>query len=57
MRVRKILMELNRAVCLDQPEAGVPWFHVKYCEEQHALGNIKRFCTYLINKLCQLPHR
>jgi len=25
-------MELNRAVCLDLPDANVPWFHQKYCE-------------------------
>uniref|UniRef100_A0A1B6DR13 RAP domain-containing protein n=1 Tax=Clastoptera arizonana TaxID=38151 RepID=A0A1B6DR13_9HEMI len=37
-RIRNCLLDLNRAVCLDQPEAGVPWFHAKYCEEQHALG-------------------
>lgn len=33
MRVRHLLMELNRAVCLDRPEANIPWFHEKYCEE------------------------
>lgn len=33
MRVRHLLMELNRAVCLDHPEANIPWFHEKYCEE------------------------
>ncbi|XP_027212098.2 FAST kinase domain-containing protein 1, mitochondrial [Penaeus vannamei] len=32
-RVRHLLMELNRAVCIDQPEEGIPWFHEKYCEE------------------------
>ncbi|KZS20741.1 putative FAST kinase domain-containing protein 1 [Daphnia magna] len=33
-RVRRTLMELNRSVCIDMPEAGVPWFHEKYCQEQ-----------------------
>ena len=33
-RVRRTLMELNRSVCIDMPEAGVPWFHEKYCIEQ-----------------------
>ncbi|CAG7725535.1 unnamed protein product, partial [Allacma fusca] len=32
-RVRDVFMSLNRAVCLDVPEANVPWFHQKYCEE------------------------
>jgi hypothetical protein len=31
-------MELNRAVCLDYPQADVPWFHTKYCEEQATQG-------------------
>ena len=29
-----MLMELNRSVCIDMPEADVPWFHEKYCLEQ-----------------------
>jgi len=33
-RVRQMLMELNRSVCIDMPEADVPWFHEKYCIEQ-----------------------
>ncbi|XP_047121376.1 FAST kinase domain-containing protein 1, mitochondrial isoform X2 [Schistocerca piceifrons] len=33
VRVRHNLMELNRAVCLDYPDADVPWFHKKYCQE------------------------
>uniref|UniRef100_A0A1B6LBE3 RAP domain-containing protein n=1 Tax=Graphocephala atropunctata TaxID=36148 RepID=A0A1B6LBE3_9HEMI len=37
-RVRQTLMQLNRSVCLDQPEADVPWFHTKFCEQQQALG-------------------
>ncbi|XP_042241937.1 FAST kinase domain-containing protein 1, mitochondrial-like [Homarus americanus] len=32
-RVRHMLMELNRAVCIDHPEEKIPWFHEKYCEE------------------------
>ncbi|KAK3871904.1 hypothetical protein Pcinc_022968 [Petrolisthes cinctipes] len=33
MQVRHLLMELNRAVCLDHPEENIPWFHEKYCQE------------------------
>uniref|UniRef100_A0A0P4WJ92 RAP domain-containing protein n=1 Tax=Scylla olivacea TaxID=85551 RepID=A0A0P4WJ92_SCYOL len=33
LRVRHMLMELNRAVCLDHPEENIPWFHEKYCED------------------------
>lgn len=32
-RVRDVLMQLNRAVCLEYPEYDVPWFHQKYLEE------------------------
>lgn len=35
------MLQLNRAVCLDYPEAGVPWFHQKYVEEE------QRKCIYL----------
>jgi len=39
--VRSNLMELNRAVVLRYPQYGVPWFHQKYCLENHQqmLGN------------------
>ncbi|CAG7642379.1 unnamed protein product, partial [Allacma fusca] len=33
-RLRNVFMELNRAVCLDMPEANVPWFHEKYCRDE-----------------------
>ncbi|KAB0797302.1 hypothetical protein PPYR_08296 [Photinus pyralis] len=33
IRVRNNMMHLNRAVCLDYPEANVPWFHKKYMEQ------------------------
>ena len=29
-------MNLNRAVCLELPEAQVPWFHEKFCEDLRA---------------------
>ncbi|XP_077304053.1 FAST kinase domain-containing protein 1, mitochondrial isoform X2 [Lithobates pipiens] len=32
-RLRLSLMELNRAVCIEHPEYGVPWFHEQYCQE------------------------
>lgn len=33
VKVRQLMMELNRAVCLDCPQADIPWFHEKYCLE------------------------
>ncbi|KAM9709415.1 FAST kinase domain-containing protein 1, mitochondrial isoform 1-T2 [Menidia menidia] len=39
MRTRLRLMELNRAVCLECPEFQVPWFHERYCQQQHRKGN------------------
>ncbi|XP_014662898.1 PREDICTED: FAST kinase domain-containing protein 1-like [Priapulus caudatus] len=32
-RLRSKLMQLNRIVCLDYPEYGVPWFHEQYCND------------------------
>ncbi|KRT80882.1 hypothetical protein AMK59_5198 [Oryctes borbonicus] len=37
-RVRYLMMQLNRAVCLDYPEANIPWFHQKYIEQRHTDG-------------------
>ncbi|CAI6366545.1 unnamed protein product [Macrosiphum euphorbiae] len=37
LKVRQLLMILNRAVCIDYPEFDVPWFHTKYCEEIQSL--------------------
>ena len=34
-------MALNRAVCLCMPEAGVPWFHEKYCQSRSHSGKLK----------------
>ncbi|XP_055360802.1 FAST kinase domain-containing protein 1, mitochondrial isoform X2 [Betta splendens] len=39
MWVRKRLMELNRAVCLECPEFQVPWFHEHYCQKLLKKGN------------------
>lgn len=33
-------MIINRAVCIDNPEYDVPWFHTKYCEDIQSLGKI-----------------
>lgn len=33
-RVLNSVMQLNRAVCLDFPENGVPWFQQNYIEAQ-----------------------
>ena len=43
IKLRDTFMQLNRAVCIDMPEARVPWFHEKYCEEIAVVG--KRFAT------------
>ncbi|XP_040213738.1 FAST kinase domain-containing protein 1, mitochondrial-like isoform X2 [Rana temporaria] len=32
-KLRLFLMELNRAVCIEHPEYGVPWFHEEYCQQ------------------------
>ncbi|XP_076041019.1 FAST kinase domain-containing protein 1, mitochondrial-like [Oratosquilla oratoria] len=32
-KVRHMLMELNRAVCIDHPQEKIPWFHEKYCQD------------------------
>lgn len=37
--VRRRLMTLNRAVCLECPEYQVPWFHDIYCHRLQKKGN------------------
>ncbi|XP_050307982.1 FAST kinase domain-containing protein 1, mitochondrial isoform X2 [Anthonomus grandis grandis] len=37
-RVRRHLMQLNRAVCLEYPEYNVPWFHQKYIEDYQKIN-------------------
>ncbi|XP_018017517.1 uncharacterized protein LOC108674121 [Hyalella azteca] len=32
-QVRRLLMEVNRSVCIDHPETRVPWFHDQYCSD------------------------
>ncbi|XP_056145440.1 FAST kinase domain-containing protein 1, mitochondrial [Lampris incognitus] len=39
MRIRRRLMELNRAICLECPEFQVPWFHQRYCQELQKNGS------------------
>ncbi|XP_066245692.1 FAST kinase domain-containing protein 1, mitochondrial [Euwallacea similis] len=42
-RVRNVLMQLNRSVCLEYPEYNVPWFHQKYVDEyqkSHAVDDV-----------------
>ncbi|XP_023574843.1 FAST kinase domain-containing protein 1, mitochondrial isoform X2 [Octodon degus] len=34
-KVQFRLMELNRAVCLECPEFQIPWFHDRFCQQQH----------------------
>ncbi|XP_018563846.1 FAST kinase domain-containing protein 1, mitochondrial [Anoplophora glabripennis] len=57
-RVRKVLMMLNRAVCLEYPEYNVPWFHKKYLEDtkKNLLKNMdnkfqQRIKEYLVQVL------
>lgn len=50
LRVRHLLMELNRAVCLDHPEENIPWFHEKYCEEFLETGWSSFMCTCIVKK-------
>ncbi|XP_073490056.1 FAST kinase domain-containing protein 1, mitochondrial-like isoform X1 [Aquarana catesbeiana] len=33
MRIRRRLMELNRALCIECPEYQIPWFHDQYCQQ------------------------
>ena len=53
LRVRHLLMELNRAVCLDHPEENIPWFHEKYCEELLETGEICFFKIKIEHELHQ----
>lgn len=46
-RVRHLMMQLNRAVCLDYPETNVPWFHEKYIQERKQAG--RKLIDQLIN--------
>lgn len=38
-RVLNLVMQLNRTVCLDFPEANVPWFQQNYIEAQISKSN------------------
>lgn len=42
-RVLNLVMQLNRTVCLDLPEANVPWFQQNYIEAQMSKSNYKKF--------------
>lgn len=48
MQVRHLLMELNRAVCLDHPEENIPWFHEKYCQELLESGVLELLDSNLV---------
>lgn len=45
-------MQLNRAVCLDFPEADVPWFQQNYLEAQLSKCKILSFNAIEIMYLC-----
>ncbi|KAM5151879.1 FAST kinase domain-containing protein 1, mitochondrial [Mantella aurantiaca] len=36
------LMLLNRAVCIEHPEYGVPWFHEQYCQQLQAQTKVTK---------------
>lgn len=40
LRVQNLLMELNRAVCIEHPEEQIPWFHEKFCKEHIETGTL-----------------
>ncbi|XP_040213732.1 FAST kinase domain-containing protein 1, mitochondrial-like [Rana temporaria] len=42
MTVRRRLMEVNRALCIECPEYQIPWFHDQYCQQlQQTDGDYK----------------
>lgn len=47
-------MVINRAVCIDNPEYDVPWFHTKFCEDVQSLGKIYISKNELINSILYL---
>ena len=63
-RLRRTLMEVNRAVVLRRPAYGVPWFHQEYCIEHtpalkrkwrvaHEKAGTAAFREELYEALCQ----
>lgn len=42
------MMQLNRAVCLDYPEANVPWFHEKYILERKTGRGLHCYVVFFI---------
>ncbi|XP_039295250.1 FAST kinase domain-containing protein 1, mitochondrial isoform X1 [Nilaparvata lugens] len=62
IRVRRCLMKLNRSVCLDFPEAGVPWFHADFCRQEDLLHEskvyspLKQDVEKILNFLAGRPH-
>ncbi|KAF7283270.1 hypothetical protein GWI33_001040 [Rhynchophorus ferrugineus] len=56
-RVKYILMQLNRAMCLENPEYNIPWFHKKFVEnfqKNFAIDDVSNRChmrirEYLLN--------
>ncbi|GJQ65226.1 hypothetical protein Trydic_g7358 [Trypoxylus dichotomus] len=54
-RVRYLMMQLNRAVCLDYPESNIPWFHQKYIEQRRSnVDSIKDYAVFKSIKDCLL---
>ncbi|XP_030763577.1 FAST kinase domain-containing protein 1, mitochondrial isoform X2 [Sitophilus oryzae] len=56
-RVRYILMQLNRVMCLENPEYNIPWFHQKIIDEYqktYAIDDVSNRChlklrEYMLN--------
>ena len=54
--LRDKFMELNRAVCIDMPEAGIRWFHGKYCQDVTKLGMLSSVASIGRRKIRKLMH-
>jgi hypothetical protein len=48
-------MELNRSVCLERIEGGVPWFHEKYCRSFHAGREFLINHDFFFSRFVQIP--
>lgn len=49
------MMQLNKAVCLDYPEANIPWFHEKYIQERKTGRGIHSFVVFFLLYATSFP--
>uniref|UniRef100_T1JG39 Protein-serine/threonine kinase n=1 Tax=Strigamia maritima TaxID=126957 RepID=T1JG39_STRMM len=55
INARFFFMLVNRIVCLEYPEFGIPWFHEKYCQEHRFYVKKNNTLSKEVeNNLCQL---